>query len=160
MLIRFKSWLISWSHVDFIQRNQQLIRIIRINCWFRWPYLLSLNFVNLFRAFNKFCWPFWGFPLMCYVCMTLLGHSNQVPWFESAHGSSSISKTWINSTHDSTAFQELTQNQLMTQVDSQGIDSVRFMTQSAYPFFDSNELMTLAKKNIWFVVSELENGWQ
>ena len=32
------------------------------------------------------------------------------------------------------AFQELTQNQLMTQVDSPGIDSDWLMTQSASPF--------------------------
>ena len=40
-------------------------------------------------------------------------------WFESAHGSSSISETWIDSTHYPTTSQELTLNQVMTQADSQ-----------------------------------------
>ena len=39
--------------------------------------------------------------------MTILGHSAQLPCFESAHGSSSISKTWIVSTQDSSGLPEI-----------------------------------------------------
>ena len=68
--------------------------MIRINCPFRRP----------FWAFTQYRWPFLGFPLNCCICMTFFGHSTQVPWFESAHDSNSISKTWIDSTSDSSGF--------------------------------------------------------
>ena len=40
----------------------------RINCWFLWPFLcFSLNFVDIFWAFTKFCWPFLVFH---YISLT------------------------------------------------------------------------------------------
>ena len=55
-------------------------------------------------------------------------------WFESAHDSSSITKTESIQLVTQATFQELTQNQLMTQVDFPGIDSDWLMTQY-FPIF-------------------------
>ena len=50
----------------------------------------TVDFVDFWGAFAKFCLPFWAF--------------DKVTWFESVHDSSSISETWIDSTHDSSGF--------------------------------------------------------
>ena len=77
------------------------------------------------------------------------GHSAQVPWFELANDSSSISETWIDSTHDSSGFPGIDSKSTH---DSRGFPRYWFrltQTRSTSPFFDSNQLMTQAK-SIWF----------
>ena len=81
----------------------------------------SLNFVDLFGLSLNFVDLFWSIR-------------RQLAWIESAHDSTSISKTWIDSTQTQGAFQELTQNQVMTQVDYPGIGSDWLMTQGASHF--------------------------
>ena len=65
--------------------------MIRINCWFCWPFSgfhsISLTFFGLSLSFADLFWAL-----------------NWVPWFESGHGSSSITKTWVDSTRDSSDF--------------------------------------------------------
>ena len=74
--------------------------MIRINCLFRWPFWAFTRFHWPFWVFTKFRWPFCAFTKFCW---SFFGF-DQVSWFESAHDSSSISKTWIDSTHDSSSF--------------------------------------------------------
>ena len=73
------------STVDFLESFLTFSQL-------RWFFWISLNFVDFF-----------GIPL---YCVEFLG-IRQVSWFESAHDSSSISKTWIDSNHDSTGFPEI-----------------------------------------------------
>ena len=77
-----------------------------------------------------------------------------MPWFESTHDSSSISKTWIISTHDSSCFPGIYSESTH--------DSNRFPRycfklihdSKCFPIFYSNQLMTQVK-SIWFLV----NSW-
>ena len=67
-LIRINSWLKNHLEYWFDSSHDSMIRI---NCWFRWPFLglsldvvdlfgFSLNFADLVGAFTKFRWPFLG----------------------------------------------------------------------------------------------------
>ena len=89
--------------------SNQLIKQKTLKYWVMTQWIDStVDFVDLFWASTKFSWPFWAF----------------------------ISRRLESIQHmTQAAFQELTQNQLMTQVDSSGIDSDWLMTQSASPFF-------------------------
>ena len=139
VFIRIKSWL--------NDSNQLLISVTFLG--FHW---ISLSFLGVFTQFR---WPFLGFSLKCCVCMTFLGHPTQVPWFESAHNSSSILKTWIGTTRDSSDFPGIDSESIH---DSNGFPRYWFRlthdSQSASPFFDSSQPMTQAKI-IWFWV----NSW-
>ena len=103
-LIQIDSWLKRYliqinSRLKTLQ-NFDLNRLVAQKIWnidsnqvmTQW-FQSTVDFVDLsfFWAFTKFCWPSFR-------------HSTQVPWFESAHASSSISKIWIDSTHDSSTF--------------------------------------------------------
>ena len=70
ILIQINSWLKNLEYWFESSHDS----IIRINCWFRWPFLgfhsisltffgFSLNFVYLFGTFTKFHWPFLGIQL-------------------------------------------------------------------------------------------------
>ena len=125
ILIRIKSWL--------NDSNQLLISLT-----FFGP---SLNFVDLFWAYTKFRWPFLGFHS---ISLTFFGHSTQVPWFESAHDSSSISKTWIDSIHDSSSFPGIGSESTH---DSSGFPRYWFRLirdSKCFHIFYSNQLMTQA----------------
>ena len=97
-----------------------------------------VDFVDVFRAFTQFRWPFLGLSLNFVDIFWALKFLDSNPLMTQAV---SISKNWIESTHH----------------DSSGIPSIYsdwFMTQSASPFFDSNQLMTQGK-SIWFWVDSL-----
>ena len=162
--------------IDFwnlIQINSQLKKLHKfwfksthdskvIQCWFESRHdsmmLFAASILWPFLGIQIYCWlgmTFLGSPLKCWLCMIFFGALDSsvflTNWLKSAHDSTSISETRISSTHELTAFQKLTQNQLLTQVDSPGIESDWLMTQSASPFFDTNQLMTQAK-SIWLWV--------
>ena len=73
--------------------------MIRINCWFRWHFLgfhsisltflgFSLNFVQLFWAFTKFHWPFWGIQLSALIRIN--------SWLKQYHEDLSQFNSWLN----------------------------------------------------------------
>ena len=73
--------------------------MIRINCWFRWHFLgfhsislmflgFSLNFVQLFWAFTKFHWPFWGIQLSTLIRIKA--------WLKQYHEDLSQFNSWLN----------------------------------------------------------------
>ena len=117
-------------------------RLKKLEFWFKlthdWKNYLEYWFESTHYSMTSLSVYFW-------LRMTFLEHSTQLltsfdlfwafewndfprNWFESAHGSNSISELWIDSTHVS-GFQDWTQNRPMTQVDSLGIDSDRLMAQ-------------------------------
>ena len=121
-----ESWGNSDSEVCVLCKNDSNQLLISLTFWF---FSISLKFVDLFWTDAK--------------C--------QVPWFESAHDSSSISKTWIDSTHDSTGFPGIDSESTH---DSSGFPRYWFRLthdSKCFPIFYSNQLMTQAK-NIWLRV--------
>ena len=132
--------------------------MIRINCWFRVSFLnfqsislisfgVSLNFVDLLMGFHftKFRQPFLGI--------------RQAPWFESAHDSSSISKTWIDSTHDSTGFPAINSisswlkciPQVLMQIDSWPRVLPHFLFKSTHDSSENHLILSLLMIRLWVI---------
>ena len=84
--------------------------MIRINCCSRWPFWLSLNFVDLFWVFTWFRWPFWGFSKFRWPFL----------------GIDSIKC--------------LDSNQLMIRAVSRRIEPIQHMTQAVFPGMDSESI--------------------
>ena len=122
---RLKTFPECWFRSNHDSKNYLAYWFESITQWFE----SVVGFVDLCWAFTQFRWPFWGFQLIlltfwgfllkCCVYMIFLGHLTQVPWFESAHDLSCISKTWIDSTHESSGFP--------------GIDSESIHDSSGFP---------------------------
>ena len=101
----------SWLKLCRILIRSGYDSMIRINCWFRWPFWASLNFVDLFWAFD----------------------SSALTW--SSSWLNSILKTWIDSTHDSSGFPGIDSESTH---DSSGLPRYRFILthdSKCFPIF-------------------------
>ena len=143
---RDQTWV--WLKIFLIKINKWLKNpvksrhdsMIPIKHWFHWPFLDFHSMSSIFGGFSFDFIDFLGGLLLNFVDPLGIRLSAMIrisSWLNQ------LSRNWLR-------------KQLMTRVDSSGIDSDWPMTQNALLIFDSNQLMTKAK-SIWFSVDSRFN---